>query len=333
MYWTHHVAAAAKRIGVDPEALQAVIEVESSGDGFRDDGEVIRRFEPHHVSPQLRARIGLPSQFGWLDSYDIKPAERERLYRLALAYNPEETRDATSYGLGQIMGFNAELCGYDSAAQMEAAFSDLGEQVWAIAAFIEARGLAPALAARDWREVARIYNGPGQIDRYSRAMETAYRRIAGKASPVVLRVGSTGREVRRLQDALIELGYLAHDEADGAFGPVTLDAVKQLQRDKGLAVDGVVGARTWAVLDDMPDAQPSETEAAAKKAEQAGSWIAGVGAATAAITAAQDFVEPAMEVVRRVPDWALGGALLLAGAGALIFIGGWVIRERDRSAA
>lgn len=36
--------------------------------------------------------------------------------------------------------------------------------------------------------------------------------------------------------------------ADGIFGPLTEEAVKELQKAKGLTPDGVVGARTWAAL-------------------------------------------------------------------------------------
>lgn len=36
--------------------------------------------------------------------------------------------------------------------------------------------------------------------------------------------------------------------ADGIFGPLTEEAVKEFQKRAGLTVDGVVGAKTWAAL-------------------------------------------------------------------------------------
>lgn len=65
-----------------------------------------------------------------------------------------------------------------------------------------------------------------------------------------LRSGMKGADVREMQQRLIAHGYaLEPYGADGYFGPVTLAAVRQLQRNTALSVDGVVGKRTWAVLD------------------------------------------------------------------------------------
>ena len=35
---------------------------------------------------------------------------------------------------------------------------------------------------------------------------------------------------------------------DGDFGSGTLAAVKKFQKEKGLTVDGIVGAKTWKAL-------------------------------------------------------------------------------------
>lgn len=56
-----------------------------------------------------------------------------------------------------------------------------------------------------------------------------------------LRKGSRGAEVKTLQRKLNLM-------ADGIFGPLTEEAVKELQKAKGLTPDGVVGARTWGAL-------------------------------------------------------------------------------------
>ena len=62
-----------------------------------------------------------------------------------------------------------------------------------------------------------------------------------------LKKGSTGEDVKRLQQALIDLGYL-DDAADGTFGAKTQDAVTLFQAVNGLDADGLAGAKTQALL-------------------------------------------------------------------------------------
>lgn len=63
---------------------------------------------------------------------------------------------------------------------------------------------------------------------------------------IVLRRGSFGDEVERLQRLLSEAGFAVTIDAD--FGPATDLAVKQFQASKGLTVDGIVGRNTWEAL-------------------------------------------------------------------------------------
>lgn len=62
-----------------------------------------------------------------------------------------------------------------------------------------------------------------------------------------LKKGSTGTDVKKLQQALIDLGYLS-DTADGTFGAKTQDAVTLFQAVNGLDADGLAGAKTQALL-------------------------------------------------------------------------------------
>ena len=64
-----------------------------------------------------------------------------------------------------------------------------------------------------------------------------------------LRKGSTGADVKTLQNLLLARGYdLGRYGADGDFGNATLTAVKAYQGGAGLTADGVVGSKTWAAL-------------------------------------------------------------------------------------
>lgn len=58
---------------------------------------------------------------------------------------------------------------------------------------------------------------------------------------MILKVGSKGEEVKRLQT---KLGLTA----DGIFGNGTGEAVKKWQAANGLGADGIVGAGTWAKM-------------------------------------------------------------------------------------
>ena len=58
---------------------------------------------------------------------------------------------------------------------------------------------------------------------------------------MILKLGSTGEDVKKLQSKL-GLG------ADGVFGPGTEKAVKKWQIDHDLTADGIVGDGTWAKM-------------------------------------------------------------------------------------
>lgn len=62
----------------------------------------------------------------------------------------------------------------------------------------------------------------------------------------LLRRGSKGEDVQRLQRALAKWG--SRIEVDGDFGEKTEAAVKAFQKDHGLVPDGIVGQYTWRAL-------------------------------------------------------------------------------------
>ena len=68
-----------------------------------------------------------------------------------------------------------------------------------------------------------------------------------------LTMGAKGKEVRKLQEALIEKGYLPEGSADGAYGRQTYNAVKKFQYSNGLKADGIAGRATQTNLFENPD--------------------------------------------------------------------------------
>ena len=64
----------------------------------------------------------------------------------------------------------------------------------------------------------------------------------------VLRNGSTGLPVRRLQSRMSAVNFDTGG-VDGRFGAKTEAAVRKLQGESGIGADGIVGARTWQLVD------------------------------------------------------------------------------------
>lgn len=64
---------------------------------------------------------------------------------------------------------------------------------------------------------------------------------------VVLKEGSKGAEVTKLQEGLKKLNFYA-DIVDGIFGAKTLAAVINFQKSQQLVADGLVGEKTWSKL-------------------------------------------------------------------------------------
>jgi peptidoglycan hydrolase-like protein with peptidoglycan-binding domain len=99
-------------------------------------------------------------------------------------------------------------------------------------------------------------------------------------SDEILRDGSRGDAVRKLQEDLNTLGYAI--AVDGIFGPNTEKAVRALQTAFGYTIDGLVGKGTRFLIEqqkalkwraDMPKAPPP-SEPVAKPAPPASAGAA-----------------------------------------------------------
>jgi peptidoglycan hydrolase-like protein with peptidoglycan-binding domain len=76
--------------------------------------------------------------------------------------------------------------------------------------------------------------------------------VASNQALPVLRRGSTGEAVRRLQRSLVIVELLPNTGIDGIFGAATQRAVRSFQQAVGIGVDGIVGPQTWARLPEPP---------------------------------------------------------------------------------
>lgn len=130
---------------------------------------------------------------------------------------------------------------------------------------IEARGayygvVETKLTARPWVEWGELkgvdYSGTGA------APEAPKEDKNTMATMPTIRKGNKNVYVKQLQTMLDKLGYsLGICGIDGDYGTATEKAVKEFQRDHGLAQDGVTGPKTWAALQaavDKLNAAPAE---------------------------------------------------------------------------
>lgn len=274
---------AAAELGCAVEALRAVWQVEAAGRPFRKDDSLERRFEPHKLAKP---------EGDWRASMALSAADRERRFEVAFARNPEDAMRATSWGGPQIMGFNCQAAGFATARDMvEAMADDEAAQIDAFVALIKSWKLDGALRAHDWRRFTARYNGNANVVEYSARIESAFRKLGGAPSPVVLRSGANGEAVNRLQ---LALGI----PPDGRFGPETLEAVRAFQSANGLPVDGVVGARTWEALERRRDAVPLRQAAEEDLVAKAGELVSiGAAAAGAVATMAQALPESSLNIL------------------------------------
>lgn len=194
-----YTVRAAAQYNLDPALARAVLRVESAGHGIVN-GRLLTRFEPRvwltmTLPEALRQTGKMLFAFGsrpqddrislsgtWKEFHGNQEMEHLAL-ALACAVDRKSALGAASYGLAQIMGFNAQSVGYADSEAMVAAFAQ-SEEAQASAFFAycanrkDASGSAlDALRARDFRRFAQMYNGHGQEDLYAgliqKALETS----------------------------------------------------------------------------------------------------------------------------------------------------------------
>ena len=250
-------ARAAARIGCDEAAIRAVTFVEARGQGFDAQRRPIILPERHvfyrNLSGERRQRAvnqGLAYSSWQPGRYPATQDGRYELLERMVGIDEPAGLRAGSWGIGQVLAENAELCGYDTPqALVETCLTSEGGQLDVMVGFILGKGLGGALRRRDWAGFAYGYNGKAYAkNQYDVKLDRAYRRLSVGASAAynpladgLLSAGDKGDVVAVLQRAI---GI----PADGDFGSITEQAVRDFQREHGLTVDGKVGRQTGRML-------------------------------------------------------------------------------------
>ena len=153
------------RLGVGEDEIHAVIDVEAAGGAWDARGRPKMLFEPHRFYKNLGAgenrdravREGLAYV-----SWGEKPYPKDSYPRLVQAMAIDETAalKSASWGLGQVLGENHAMVGFDSVQDMVlATLDDADRHLEMMVAFILAAKLDGHLRAHEWAKFARGYNG------------------------------------------------------------------------------------------------------------------------------------------------------------------------------
>ena len=190
------INAAANMLDVTPEAIRALIRVESAGSGFVKGMPKIL-FEGHVFWRELTKLKTDPSKASpeysnvlyekWTTRFYRKgEGEYDRLAQAvqcakSLGLDDSLANDAAkasaSWGLFQILGTNHKACGFDSAtAFAKKMLCGESAHLDAFCQFVISNpSMHDALKARRWADFARAYNGPAYAkNRYDQKLAEAY---------------------------------------------------------------------------------------------------------------------------------------------------------------
>jgi len=217
----------------DSAYIWTVVEVETAGltqgFGFRIDHRPQILFERHIFRKYTNGRFDseAPDISGPAGGYGSLSEQYNRLERaLALCAKAklgiEPALKSASWGMGQVMGFNHEVAGFNSAAAMvKSMIKGEDQQLAVMAGFLNANGLTTRLINKEWTNFAKIYNGPNYWqNRYDVKLAEQYQRFASGSLPNL--------EIRSAQVALLFLGYTP-GKIDGIIGPRTRGAIKNFR--------------------------------------------------------------------------------------------------------
>jgi len=218
------------RLGVHAAELWAVLNVETRGYGFLLDRRPMILFERHIFSRETQHKFDNSNP----DSSNPQPggygaggaAQYDRLQR-AVALDRRAALRSASWGIGQLMGFNAQIAGYADVETMVAAMATSeDEQLKGIAGEISHNQLDRALRTHDWVGFARGYNGPNYaINSYDTRLAAAYQKYNIGPLPDLI--------IRAAQIYLTYLGYQP-GTVDGVMGRFTRSALNEFQAKQGL---------------------------------------------------------------------------------------------------
>lgn len=238
-------------LGTDLPTLWAVMTVETSGCGFLPDRRPKILFERHKFSEFTEHRFDATHpdiSNRKAGGYGESGANQYLRLDRALALDRSAALRATSWGLGQVMGFNATRVGFASPEDMVAKFGESEDhQIRAMGAFIRNAELQGHLQAHRWDKFAAGYNGPGyQANDYDGKLARYHARYATGPLP-----DPTVRAVQLGLSLLAVPGVPNPGKVDGWYGARTQHALTAFQFARKLTFTGRPDEATMAELGRM----------------------------------------------------------------------------------
>lgn len=176
--------------------VKAVNEVECGGKGFLVDGRPKILFEGHIFWRELENRNINPANFVNANNQDILYKNYTKKYYLggtaeytrlekAMHLNADKkfsdaAKCSASWGLYQIMGFNAVSIGYKTIDEfVDKIYLNEGEHLKAFGMFLVKNNLIGFLRNKKWADFASKYNGPGyKSNKYDEKLMKAYNKFS-----------------------------------------------------------------------------------------------------------------------------------------------------------
>ncbi len=228
---TSGLAETTQLLAVGGAEIWAVLTVETGTCGFLPDRRPSILFEQHIFHRQTGGRFdsiapnissAKPGNYGAQGSHQY-----DRLQQAA-SLDRKAALVSASWGIGQVMGFNAGIAGYGDVELMVNAMSESEDkQLLAVGAEIKHNRLDGALRSHDWAKFARGYNGSNYaINQYDDRLRAAHQKYCAGPLPDL--------DTRAAQLYLTYLGF-APGPVDGVAGRFTRSAVQQFQERQGVS--------------------------------------------------------------------------------------------------
>lgn len=226
--------AAARILGCDPLVFKAVCLVESAGHGFDAQAFPTMLVEPHiiwaHATPTER-RILAPLRLAYprwgMFPYGSYKDQKVKFLTISKKTDENLAIMGTSFGLTQILGENYRDCACHSPMEFFGmmAATEAG-QLTLTARLMISKHMATPLIEKRWMDIARLWNGPGQVVKYATKLASTYAALQKSYNPAQSKVslGLFGDEA--------SLDYPVIDDAReaGPFVPADLQIVGLWER-------------------------------------------------------------------------------------------------------